>query len=61
MDFLRYLTVALAVAFPSGALRSSPPAEPLPDLLIGYTEFRTDLPGGRYVSVATWSRPTARG
>jgi Tol biopolymer transport system component len=24
-----------------------------PDLLIGYTEFRTDLPGGRYVNVAT--------
>ena len=24
-----------------------------PDLLIGYTEFRTDLPGGRYVNVGT--------
>ena len=24
-----------------------------PDLLIGYTEFRTDLPGGRYVNDAT--------
>src|SRR5262245_379930 len=24
-----------------------------PDLLIGYTEFRTDLPGGRYVNIAT--------
>src|SRR5262249_32969867 len=24
-----------------------------PDLLIGYTEFRTDLPGGRYVNVWT--------
>ena len=42
-----HLSVALVVAaFPSGALRSSPPTEPLPDLLIGYTEFRTDLPGG---------------
>ena len=54
MHFLRYLPLALiAAALPSGALRSSPPAEPLPDLLIGYTEFRTDLPGGRYVNVAT--------
>ena len=25
-----------------------------PDLLIGYTEFRTDLPGGRYVNQATF-------
>ena len=25
----------------------------MPDLLIGYTEFRADLPGGRYVNVAT--------
>src|SRR6516225_10470357 len=25
-----------------------------PDLLIGYTEFRTDLPGGRYVNI--WTR-----
>src|SRR5206468_8607420 len=25
----------------------------LPDTLIGYTEFRTDLPGGRYVNVVT--------
>src|SRR5262245_48140691 len=55
MHFLRYLSVALvAAALPSGDLRSSPPAEPLPDLLIGYTEFRTDLPGGRYVSEATF-------
>src|SRR6516164_9573275 len=35
------------------SLRSSPPAEAVPDLLIGYTEFRTDLPGGRYVNEAT--------
>lgn len=54
MHFLRYVSVALVVAsLPSGALRSSSPAEPFPDLLIGYTEFRTDLPGGRYVSEAT--------
>ena len=54
MHFLRYLSVALiAAALPSGALRSSPPAEPLPDLLIGHTEFRTDLPGGRHANVKT--------
>src|SRR5262249_51275169 len=54
MHFLRYFSVALVVAaLPSSALRSSPPAEPLPDLLIGYTELRTDLPGGRYVCEAT--------
>jgi TolB protein len=55
MHFLRYLSVALvAAALGDGALRSSPPDEPLPDLLVGYTEFRTDLPGGRYVSEATF-------
>ena len=55
MHFLRDLSLALvAAALPSGALRSSSPAEPLPDLLIGYTEFRTDLPGGRYVNI--WTR-----
>src|SRR5260221_13043905 len=54
MHFLRYLSLALvAGALSSGALRSDQPVEPLPDLLIGYTEFRTDLPGGRYVNVAT--------
>src|SRR5262245_4888262 len=54
MHFLRYLSVVLvAAALPLGALRSSPPAEPLPDLLIGYTEFRTDLPGGRHANVKT--------
>jgi hypothetical protein len=54
MHFLQYLSVALvAAALPLGAFRSSSPTEPLPDLLIGYTEFRTDLPGGRHVCVAT--------
>ena len=54
MHFLRYLSLALvAGALSSGALRSDQRVEPLPDLLIGYTEFRTDLPGGRYVNVAT--------
>src|SRR5262249_46182072 len=28
-------------------------SEAPPDLLIGYTEFRTDLPGGRHANVAT--------
>jgi hypothetical protein len=55
MHFLRCLSVVRVVAaLRLGFLRSSPPAEPLPDLLIGYTEFRTDLPGGRYVSEATF-------
>jgi len=54
MHFLRYLSLALvAGALSSGALGSDQRVEPLPDLLIGYTEFRTDLPGGRYVNVAT--------
>src|SRR5262249_12824679 len=54
MHFLRCLSLALvAAALSSGALRSDQRVEPLPDLLIGYTEFRTDLPGGRYVNVAT--------
>src|SRR3954449_789396 len=54
MHFLRCLSVALvAAALTSGTLRSGPQVESPPDLLIGYTEFRTDLPGGRYVNVAT--------
>src|SRR5262245_25334303 len=54
MHLLRYPSLALvAAALSSGALRSGPRVAPLPDLLIGFTEFRTDLPGGRYVSEAT--------
>jgi Tol biopolymer transport system component len=54
MHFLRYLPLALmAAVFASASLLSSPPDEPPPDLLIGYTEFSTELPGGRYVNVAT--------
>jgi Tol biopolymer transport system component len=54
MHFLRCLPLAfVAAALTSGALRSSPPVESPPDLLIGYTEFRTDRPGGRYVNVWT--------
>ncbi len=58
MHFLRSLSLALvAGALSSGALGSDERVEPLPDLLVGYTEFRTDLPGGRYVNVATRRAP----
>ena len=51
MHLMRCLPLVLiASALTPGALRPSPPVEPPPDLLIGYTEFRTDLPGGRYVN-----------
>jgi Tol biopolymer transport system component len=54
MHFQRYLSLTLAaVALTSGTLRSAPEVEPPPDRLIGYTEFRTDLPGGRYVNDVT--------
>jgi TolB protein len=49
-DFLR--TGAAAAALGPAALFAADRETP-PDLLIGYTEFRTDLPGGRYVNVAT--------
>jgi TolB protein len=48
-DILR-LGAATAVLGP-GALAAEKDAPP--DLLIGYTEMRTDLPGGRYVNEAT--------
>jgi TolB protein len=50
-DFLR-LGAATAALGP-GFLRAADADDRLPDLLIGYTEFRTDLPGGRHVNVAT--------
>ena len=49
-DFLRL--GATAAALGPGAQAADKDDAP-PDLLIGYTEFRTDLPGGRYVNVAT--------
>jgi hypothetical protein len=49
-DFL--VLGAGAVALGPAALFAADREAP-PDGLIGYTEFRTDLPGGRYVSVAT--------
>src|SRR5262249_7798431 len=54
MHFLRYRSLSLVAAgLGSGLLLAGARAEALPDTLIGYTEFRTDLPGGRYVSEAT--------
>jgi TolB protein len=50
-DFLRL--GAAAVALGPAALLAADQAEALPDLLIGYTEFRTNLPGGRHVNVKT--------
>src|SRR5262245_28316227 len=50
-DFLH--TCAAAAALGLAALFAADSDDPPPDRLIGYTEFRTDLPGGRYVNVAT--------
>src|SRR5262249_61878173 len=44
----------LAAALESAALFAADRDDRPPDLLIGYTEFRTDLPGGRYVN--DWTR-----
>ena len=55
MHFLRYLALALVVAaLGPGFLRAADVDDKPPDLFIGYTEFRTDLPGGRYVNQATF-------
>jgi TolB protein len=51
-DFLR-LGVTSAILAP-GLLQAEDAEDKPPDLLIGYTEFRTDLPGGRYVN--SWTR-----
>src|SRR5262245_26552255 len=54
MHFLRYPFLALvATALTAGILRSGPQANSPPELLIGYTEHRTDLPGGRHANVKT--------
>src|SRR5262245_4034011 len=50
-DFLRL--GAAAAALGPAALRAADNADTPPDLLIGYTEFRTNLPGGRHVNVKT--------
>src|SRR5262245_21566467 len=49
-DFLR---TGAAAALGPAALFAADRDDPPPDRLIGYTEFRTDLPGGRYVNQAT--------
>src|SRR5262245_36671471 len=54
MNSLRYTPLAfVAVVLSSGLLFSSPQVETPPDVLIGYTEHRTDLPGGRHANVKT--------
>ena len=54
MPFRRYLLLALVLAaLRAGAVLSAPKTQFLPDLLIGYTEFRTNLPGGRHANVTT--------
>src|SRR5262249_47765571 len=50
-DFLR--AGAAVAALGPAALFAADRDETPPDLLIGYTEMRTDLPGGRYVNEAT--------
>src|SRR5262245_40445759 len=50
----RYLPLVLvAAALTSGTLLSAPQVETPPDVLIGYTEHRTDLPGGRHANIKT--------
>ena len=52
--------LAIALAAASGPfLRAEPP--PLPERLIGYTEFRTDLPGGRHANVRTMRAVVVKG
>lgn len=50
-NFLRTGTAAAALG--PAALFAADRDDTPPDRLIGYTEFRTDLPGGRYVNVVT--------
>jgi hypothetical protein len=47
------LTVAAAAALGPAALFAVNQDDTPPDALIGYTEFRTDLPGGRHANVQT--------
>jgi Tol biopolymer transport system component len=54
MRIMRFLPFALvAAALGPGALLGAPPADRPPDVLIGYTELRTNLRGGRHVNVMT--------
>jgi Tol biopolymer transport system component len=54
MRRLIYLPLTLVAAIvPLCAIRSDAPVKSPPDLLIGFTEYRTDLPGGRFVNDRT--------
>src|SRR5713226_8179265 len=50
-EFLRL--GAAAVVFGPSILSSAQPVETPPDVFIGYTELRTNLPGGRHANVTT--------
>ena len=50
-DFL--FTVAAAAALGPAVLFAAGRGDTPPDALIGYTEHRTDLPGGRHANVKT--------
>jgi Tol biopolymer transport system component len=50
-DFLR--TGAAAAALGPAALLAADRDDRPPDILIGYTEYRTDLPGGRHANIKT--------
>src|SRR5215831_11305230 len=47
------LCLFVAIALGPGILFATPPADKPPDVLIGYTELRTNLPGGRHANVRT--------
>src|SRR5262245_16324768 len=54
MHSVRYFSFAIVAATLGPALlQSGTQAAASPDLLIGYTEHRTDLPGGRHANVKT--------
>jgi Tol biopolymer transport system component len=54
MRFRQYLPLAVVTAaLTSGTLPSGAQVDLPPDALIGYTEQRTDLPGGRHANVKT--------
>jgi Tol biopolymer transport system component len=54
------LTSASAVVLGPGAIFSAPLEESPPDLLIGYTELRTNLTGGRHANVTTMRACTVK-
>jgi Tol biopolymer transport system component len=60
MPALRCILVALVAVVLSGIALAAPPADPVPDLLVGYTEFSTNLPGGRHGNVVTMRAAVVR-